>query len=68
MIPCNFKKGGANVALEKKVVAQKDALLAQTDLSRIGMENKPLLLHGSYKSPVNQTNTKTYRTEDNYII
>ena len=35
MIPCNFKTCGANVALEKKVVAQKDAFLAQTDLSRI---------------------------------
>ena len=33
MIPCNFKTGGANVALEKKVVAQKDAFLVQTDLS-----------------------------------
>ena len=33
MIPSNFKTGGANVALEKKVVAQKDVFLAQTDLS-----------------------------------
>ena len=35
MILCNFKTDGANVALEKKVLAQKNAFFAQTDLSPI---------------------------------
>ena len=55
MILCNFKTSGANVALEKKVVAQKDAFLAQTDLSR-GEEglNRKIRNYGSERHVILQ--------------